>query len=177
MSLLRSLAAPVFVALFLACAASAAFAQAPPAASAAPAATAPADAAPAEAAGAAGKVTDQDFIPSVYTYEVGGRRDPFRSLLVRNPSDKDRVRPPGLAGVMVDELELQGTIKVKQGWVAMMRGPDNKSHLIRKGTTLFDGEVVEVSATEVTFRQNVNDPTNPKPFREVVKALTLQKKS
>src|SRR5664279_2581139 len=110
-------------------------AQAPPATAAAPAET--------PAPGAPGKVTEQDFTPSVYTYEVGGRRDPFRSLLVRNPSEKDRVRPPGLAGVMVDELELQGTIKVKQGWVAMMRGPDNKSHLIRKGTTLFDGEVVE----------------------------------
>jgi Tfp pilus assembly protein PilP len=122
------------------------------------------------------KITDQDFTPSVYTYEVGGRRDPFRSLLVRNPSDKERVRPPGLAGVMVDELDLQGTIKVKNSWVAMMRGPDSKSHLIRKGTTLFDGEVTDVSATEVTFRQNVNDPTNPKPFREVVKTLALQKK-
>jgi Tfp pilus assembly protein PilP len=122
------------------------------------------------------KITDQDFTPSVYTYEVGGRRDPFRSLLVRNPSDKERVRPPGLAGVMVDELELQGTIKVKQSWVAMMRGPDSKSHLIRKGTTLFDGEVTDVSATEVTFRQTFNDPTNPKPFREVVKTLALQKK-
>jgi Tfp pilus assembly protein PilP len=141
-------------------------AQAPPATPAAPAET------PAPA-----KVTEQDFAPSVYTYEVGGRRDPFRSLLVRNPSEKDRVRPPGLAGVMVDELELQGTIKIRQGWVAMMRGPDNKSHLIRKGTTLFDGEVIEVSATEVMFRQNVNDPTNPKPFREVVKSLALGKKS
>jgi Tfp pilus assembly protein PilP len=144
-------------------------AQAPPKASPTPVET--------PAPGATGRVTEQDFIPSVYTYEVGGRRDPFRSLLVRNPSEKDRVRPPGLAGVLVDELELQGTIKIKQGWVAMMRGPDNKSHLVRKGTTLFDGEVVEVSGSEVTFRQNVNDPTNPKPFREVVKALTLQKKS
>ena len=167
----RSLAVSVSVALLILCAPAPAFAQVPPA----QAPPAPANA-PAEAAAAPGKVTEQDFIPSVYTYEVGGRRDPFRSLLVRNPSDKDRVRPPGLAGVMVDELDLQGTIKVKQGWVAMMRGPDNKSHLVRKGTTLFDGEVVEVSATEVTFRQNVNDPTNPKPFREVVKALTLQKK-
>jgi Tfp pilus assembly protein PilP len=144
-------------------------AQAPPATSAAPAAP--------PLSGAPVKVTEQDFTPSVYTYEVGGRRDPFRSLLVRNPSEKDRVRPPGLAGVMVDELDLQGTIKVKQGWVAMMRGPDNRSHLVRKGTTLFDGEVIEVSATEVTFRQNVNDPTNPKPFREVVKSLSLNKKS
>ena len=148
------------------------FAQAPPSASPTPVET-PAPPAP----GTAGKVTEQDFTPSVYTYEVGGRRDPFRSLLVRNPSEKDRLRPPGLAGVMVDELELQGTIKIRQGWVAMMRGPDNKSHLVRKGTTLFDGEVVDVSGSEVTFRQNVNDPTNPKPFREVVKALTLQKKS
>jgi Tfp pilus assembly protein PilP len=145
------------------------FAQAPPSASPTPVET--------PAPGATGKVTEQDFTPSVYTYEVGGRRDPFRSLLVRNPSDKDRLRPPGLAGVMLDELELQGTIKIRQGWVAMMRGPDNKSHLVRKGTTLFDGEVVDVSGSEVTFRQNVNDPTNPKPFREVVKALTLQKKS
>ncbi len=132
--------------------------------------------APTPASAESPKIADPDFTPSVYTYEVGGRRDPFRSLLVRNPSDKERVRPPGLAGVMVDELELQGTIKVKQGWVAMMRGPDNKSYLIRKGTTLFDGEVTDVSATEVTFRQNVNDPTNPKPFREVVKALALQRK-
>jgi Tfp pilus assembly protein PilP len=143
-------------------------------ATAAPAVAQKAAAAPAPAD--APKITDQDFTPSVYTYEVGGRRDPFRSLLVRNPSEKERVRPPGLAGVMVDELELQGTIKIKQGWVAMMRGPDSKSHLIRKGTTLFDGEVIDVSATEVTFRQNVNDPTNPKPFREVVKTLALQKK-
>jgi Tfp pilus assembly protein PilP len=158
---------PLFVLLALVVGSGPAAAQgkAPAAAERTP--TAPAD---------APKITDQDFTPSVYTYEVGGRRDPFRSLLVRNPSDKERVRPPGLAGVMVDELELQGTIKVKNNWVAMMRGPDSKSHLIRKGTTLFDGEVTDVSATEVTFRQNVNDPTNPKPFREVVKTLALQKK-
>lgn len=170
MSARRRFAATALPVVFLVLSAPApSLAQAPPATSAAPAET--------PAPGAPVKVTEQDFTPSVYTYEVGGRRDPFRSLLVRNPSEKDRVRPPGLAGVTVDELELQGTIKVKQGWVAMVRSPDNKSHLVRKGTTLFDGEVIEVSATEVTFRQNVNDPTNPKPFREVVKALGLQKKS
>ena len=50
-------------------------AQAPPAASATPATG---DETPAP--GAPGKITEQDFTPSVYTYEVGGRRDPFRSL-------------------------------------------------------------------------------------------------
>jgi hypothetical protein len=140
-----------------------------------PAPTPPAAASPGAPGVAKAKPVEPD-VASVYSYEVGGRRDPFRSLLVRNTSEKDRVRPPGLAGVLVDELELQGTVRIRSGWVAMMRSADNRSYLVRKGMTLFDGEVTDVAAHEVTFRQNVNDPTNPKPFREVVKALTLQRK-
>ncbi len=111
-----------------------------------------------------------------YQYEVGGRRDPFRSLLVRNTAERARLRPPGLAGVMVDEIDLQGTIKTKSGWLAFARSSDNRSYVLRKGQTLFDGEVLDVTANEVVFRQNVNDPTNPKPFREVTKTLGLQRK-
>ena len=123
----------------------------------------------------AAKPADAESAPA-YTYEVGGRRDPFRSLLVRNTVDRDRIRPPGLAGVMVDEIELQGTVRTKSGWLAMARAADNRSYLIRKGQALFDGEVIEITAVDVTFRQNVNDPTNPKPFREVSKSLGLQRK-
>lgn len=119
--------------------------------------------------------TEYDTSTPAYTYEVGGRRDPFRSLLIRNPGGP-REGVQGLAGMLVDELELQGTIKTKAGWVAMMRGADNKSYLVRKGATVFDGEVTDVTASEVTFRQNVNDPASPKPFRDVVKTLGLQKK-
>lgn len=144
-------------------------AQAPP--PAAPPAPRPAD------AGIAVPVpAEQDTSTPPYTYEIRGRRDPFRSLLLRTQEDKDRQRPPGVAGMLVEELELQGTIRTKQGWIAMMRGGDNRSYLLRKGTTVFDGEVMEIGPTEVVFRQNVNDPTSPKPFRDVVKALALQAK-
>jgi Tfp pilus assembly protein PilP len=125
------------------------------------------------AAPEADKPIESELTAPVYTYEIGGRRDPFRSLLLRNPNEKVGERPPGLPGMGVEELELQGTIKTAQGWVAMMRGSDNRSYLLKKGTTVFDGEVTDITATEVTFRQNVNDPTNPKPFRDVVKALNL----
>ncbi len=111
-----------------------------------------------------------------YQYEVGGRRDPFRSLLVRNTAERTRLRPPGLAGVMVDEIDLQGTIKTKSGWMAFVRTADNHSYVLRKGQVLFDGEVEEITGSEVVFRQNVNDPTNPKPFREVTKSMGLQRK-
>jgi hypothetical protein len=150
-----------------------AFAQAP-----APSSTASTSTPPAKGSDAV-KVpvpAEADLTPPVYTYEVGGRRDPFRSLLIRNPNERTGDRPPGIAGMLVDELDLQGTIKTKAGWVAMMRGSDNKSYLLRKGTTVFDGEVIELTGDQITFRQNVNDPTNPKPFRDVVKSLGLQVK-
>ncbi len=118
---------------------------------------------------------EYDSTPPVYTYDAKGRRDPFRSLLIRSEPEK-REKPPGIAGMLVAELELQGTIRSKSGWSAMLRGPDNRAYLVKKGTPVFDGEVTDVNATEVTFRQNVNDPNDPKPFRDVVKSISLQAK-
>lgn len=119
---------------------------------------------------------DVEATSPAYQYEVGGRRDPFRSLLVRNTTERSRLRPPGLGGVMIDEIDLQGTIRTKSGWMAFIRSADNRSYVLRKGQALFDGEVLDVTSTEVIFRQNVNDPTNPKPFREVTKTMGLQRK-
>jgi hypothetical protein len=110
-----------------------------------------------------------------YVYDPAGRRDPFKSLLVRERSRESR--PPGLPGLSVDELELQGIWKTHSGWLAQVRGSDNKSYLLRKGDVLFDGEVLEVKPNELTLRQNVNDPQSVKPFRDVVKRLNAATRS
>jgi hypothetical protein len=68
-------------------------------------------------------------------------------------------------------MELQGIWKTRSGWLAQVRGSDNKSYLLRKGDVLFDGEVIDVKTNELTLRQNVNDPQSVKPFRDVVKRL------
>jgi type IV pilus assembly protein PilP len=104
-----------------------------------------------------------------YVYDPAGRRDPFKSLLIRERSRESR--PPGIPGLSVDEMELQGIWKTRSGWLAQVRGSDNKSYLLRKGDVLFDGEVIDVKANELTLRQNVNDPQSVKPFRDVVKRL------
>ncbi|KAA0254614.1 MAG: hypothetical protein EDX89_08855 [Acidobacteria bacterium] len=150
--------------------AAAALAGAVPLAAQAP----PPEPAPATGAPAVPVPAEIDTAVPAYTYEVRGRRDPFRSLLLRQQVERTGIAGP--AGMLVDELELQGTIRTKTGWIAMMRGADNRSYLLKKGMTVFDGEVIDITATEVTFRQNVNDPTNPKPFRDVVKAIALQRK-
>jgi Tfp pilus assembly protein PilP len=105
-----------------------------------------------------------------YTYDPAGRRDPFRSLLVR----EDRAagaRPPGVAGMSIDEVVIHGIWKTRNGYVAQVRATDNKSYLVRAGDLLYDGEVPRVGPNEVVFRQNINDPQSVKPFREVTKQL------
>jgi hypothetical protein len=106
-----------------------------------------------------------------YTYDPAGRRDPFRSLLVREQNRGGPERPPGIAGISIDDLVVHGIWKTKAGYVAQIRATDNKSYLIRSGDLLYDGEVIRVGPNEVSFRQNLNDPQSVKPFREVTKQL------
>jgi len=106
-----------------------------------------------------------------YTYDPAGRRDPFRSLLVRNDNKQPGARPPGIAGIGVDDVTVQGIWKTRSGYVAQIRGTDNKSYLLRAGALLWDGEVTRVAPNEVGFRQNLNDPQSVKPFRDVTKQL------
>jgi Tfp pilus assembly protein PilP len=112
-----------------------------------------------------------------YTYDPGGRRDPFRSLLIRAASRGGPQRPQGIAGIAIDDLILQGIWKTKAGYVAQIRGTDNKSYLIRAGDLLYDGEVTRIGPNEVSFRQNLNDPQSVKPFRDVTKQLNATIKS
>ena len=106
-----------------------------------------------------------------YSYDPAGRRDPFRSLLVREQNKGGVGRPPGIAGISIDDLVVHGIWKTKSGYVAQIRATDNKSYLIRAGDLLYDGEVVRVGPNEIVFRQNINDPQSVKPFREVTKQL------
>ncbi len=106
-----------------------------------------------------------------YTYDPAGRRDPFRSLLVRSANRAGGARPPGIAGIAIDDVLIQGIWKTKAGFLAQIRGTDNKSYLLRPGDLLYDGEVTRIGPNEVSFRQNLNDPQSVKPFRDVTKQL------
>jgi len=107
------------------------------------------------------------------TYDPGTRRDPFKSLLVAPDQLVNRgPRPEGIPGLLVDEVELTGIIRTPRGYLAQVRtSKTEKGYLIKEGDQLYDGEVVNITRTEVVFKQIVQDPTALKPFREVVKKL------
>ena len=112
-----------------------------------------------------------------FTYDPGGRRDPFRSLYEEAAARGKRPRPRGVAGMLVAEVELTGIIRdAEKGNVAVLMGSDNKGYFLRVGDDVYDGTVIAIDPVggTVTFRQQVDDPRLIKPYRDVVKRLVAQ---
>ena len=79
------------------------------------------------------------------------RRDPFVRPFRRSDARAERVRPPGLAGMGVDELTLHGLVRMGGNYVAVLQSGDGRSYLLRGGETLFDGAVRSVTAEGVVI--------------------------
>lgn len=136
--------------------------QGAPPAGAQPPAGAPA---PAGAQGASG---------AGYTYDPAGRRDPFVSLIGRGGDAPvpGAVRAQGLAGMLIGEVTLKGVLKTAKGeFVALLQSPDNKTYIAHSGDKVMDGAIKAITATEVVFTQDVNDPLSLVKQREVRKAI------
>lgn len=110
------------------------------------------------------------------TYDPGDRRDPFVSLItIRQTRAAGGPRPPGVPGLVIDDVEVTGIFVTAQGPVAQVRVADKRqSYLLREGDQLFDGDVTSISFDEVVFKQILDDPAALKPFRPVVKKLKPQ---
>lgn len=106
-----------------------------------------------------------------FSYEPAGRRDPFRSLLSGRLREDLGDRPPGLRGMAVDEIKLQGIMRLPDGYVAMIQGTDNTSYLLHAGAVLWDGTVERIEPGRVIFKVQVADPQSLKPYREIVRTL------
>ncbi|OFW00791.1 MAG: hypothetical protein A3I61_00325 [Acidobacteria bacterium RIFCSPLOWO2_02_FULL_68_18] len=153
----------------------------------APAAQPPAKPAPAPAAsagqpppqtpssaGQGGSRTDQLIEPPGFAYNPEGRRDPFVSLARRGADSRGGAevkRPAGLAGLSVAEVTLRGTVRSREGFVAILQGADQRAYIVRPGDKLFDGTVRAVSQNDVVILQQVNDPLSLDKQREVRKVL------
>jgi hypothetical protein len=108
-----------------------------------------------------------------FSYDPAGRRDPFRSLYEQVKTVHGK-RPPGVAGMLVAEIDLSGIVKDSgAGDVAFFNGSDNKGYFLRVGDRVYDGTVIAIDSNKgvVTFRQQVDDPRRIKPYIDVKKRL------
>jgi hypothetical protein len=109
-----------------------------------------------------------------YRYEAKGRRDPFRSLDVVNSiqaSSAPTVRPAGLKGQLVSEVNLVGIVQSKGEYIAMATGYRGRTYFIRPTDELYDGRVLQIRSDAVTFSQTLTDSQGKKLSQQVVKKL------
>ncbi len=107
-----------------------------------------------------------------YTYEAGGRRDPFLNLMSSGSEQAlSQTRPTGAAGLTTSELSVRGVVQSRTGLVAMVQGPDNRTYVVRTGDQLLDGTIKAVMPDGLIILQAVNDPLSLVKEREVRRLL------
>lgn len=114
--------------------------------------------------------------PAGFDYKPEGRRDPFVSLVRpgragRGGTSAAASRPAGIAGLGVADVTLKGTMRGREGFVAILQGADQKTYIVRPGDKLFDGTIRTISQNDLVVVQQVNDPLSIAKQREVRKVL------
>jgi Tfp pilus assembly protein PilP len=136
-------------------------------------APAPAQTPAGTAAAPAAEVDSKPLEPRGFTYDPGGRRDPFVSLL-RSGSDEQREvrpRPSGLAGLLVSEISLKGIVASGADFVAILQGADSKAYVVREGEMLLDGSVRSITQNSITLLEQGSDRLSDGTPHEVRKVL------
>ena len=64
--------------------------------------------------------------------------------------------PPGLPGMQISELALQG-IQIGLGKVALVVGSDDVMYAMRVGDRVFDGKLVQITNNKIVSEKTIYD--------------------
>ena len=106
-----------------------------------------------------------------FVYDPMGRRDPFWNLLTRNSSRLKQKRKEGLEGLDIDQLELEGIIKVKGKYLALLKGPDGKPYKVKEGDNVYDGTIVRIGSHSIEFKKILTVALGGTKERMIIKRL------
>lgn len=106
-----------------------------------------------------------------FVYNPMGRRDPFWNLLKRNSSRLKKKRKAGLEGLDIDQLEIEGIIKVKGKYLALLKGPDGKPYKVKEGDNVYDGVIVKIGSHMIEFKKILTVALGGTKERMIIKRL------
>ncbi|MEE8584863.1 MAG: pilus assembly protein PilP [Acidobacteriota bacterium] len=116
-------------------------------------------------------------------YDSQGKRDPFISLQKPKTSDDEAAllstpplnrRPPGLAGLLIDEVTVVGVVTAGDSPLLLLQGVDNFTYFASARDQLFDGYVESIQGEEVVFMRSVRDTRGRTHRWRVFKKLYTQ---
>jgi Tfp pilus assembly protein PilP len=99
------------------------------------------------------------------------RRDPFESLINVQKGNAKANLPPGIAGLQVGTLQLNGIVKAPNGMIAVVTNPQSRTYFLREGDQLYDGRVDKIAMDSVTFHEEGKDAFGKPVERQVSKRL------
>ena len=101
------------------------------------------------------------------------RRDPFESLVSRqqNAANAAKLLPPGIAGLQVSTLRLDGIVKASNGMIAVVSNPQGRTYFLREGVQLYDGRVEKIAMDGVSFHEVGKDAFGKPVERQVNKRI------
>ncbi|MHB8412903.1 MAG: hypothetical protein ACYDDI_13290 [Candidatus Acidiferrales bacterium] len=99
-------------------------------------------------------------------------RDPFAPLIRTGDAGGGHLNlPPGIAGLQVATLHLEGMAKTAEGMVAVVSNPQDSVYFLHDGDHLYDGVVEKIGLDEITFQQESKDAFGRTVQHEVTKRL------
>ena len=97
--------------------------------------------------------SEEDITTGDFIYKPKGRRDPFWNLLQGKSLKVAREQREGIAGMLIEELELEGILFKSGTFIALFKGPDGKPYDVKVGDSVYDGEVIKIDNNSVVFKR------------------------
>lgn len=127
------------------------------------------------------KVTDDNtqaqVPPGEFIYQPQGRRDPFWDLSKGEKAKTAREELEGIAGLLIDELKLEGIVFARGKYQALLSGPSNAEppFNVTIGVNVYDGVIVKIDANSVVFKKILTMPLGGKKEKFETKWLNPEK--
>jgi hypothetical protein len=108
-------------------------------------------------------------------------RDPFKapeppppSAVKVKKSHIPDVLPPGVRGLLIDQLILEGVVDQQPGnsMIAVVTNKSNRAYFLRENEQVFDGKVTKITPAAVYFRQRYYTENDRAEWRTVEKRLS-----
>lgn len=128
--------------------------------------------------------TAENLKARISKYEGLGKRDPFMSLLSLREEDRTKLvppppleeRPPGLPGLLISEVSVAGVAAGNSKKIVVLKGIDGISYIAEPGSTLFDGQLKEVSEKGVVFSRTEKSTDGKSKSYKVTKPFNSSEK-
>lgn len=112
----------------------------------------------------------------VFSYDPGGRRDPFKDLM-GGKEVKGKRAITGLADLEISEVTLLGIVESKSGFEAIVSLPEGFPLTVREGDKLADGFVLSIRADAVVCRKTHDNGVPLSRPRDVVKEIQPEERT